>query len=108
MQGKALGISIQGHVVRPATESDLESCNRLCQNVHGHDRAGELKDAVAKGSATVLEHDGRITGYTTVIGFFGHYVGETNKDLKTLISAAMEFACPGFVLPIRNREPSRW
>jgi GNAT superfamily N-acetyltransferase len=108
MQGKPLGISIQGHVIRPATESDLDSCNRLCRNVHGHDRAGELKDAVAKGSATVVEHDGRITGYATVIGFFGHAVGETNKDLKALIGAAKEFAGPGLLLPTRNGELFRW
>src|SRR5215470_8119934 len=30
MQGKALGISIEGHIVRPATEEDVEACNRLC------------------------------------------------------------------------------
>jgi predicted N-acetyltransferase YhbS len=31
MQGKALGISIEGHVVRTATEADIYNCNRLCQ-----------------------------------------------------------------------------
>jgi GNAT superfamily N-acetyltransferase len=108
MQGKPLGISIEGHVVRPATETDLESCNRLCWEVHGHDRAGELRDAVAQASATVVEHDRRITGYATVVGFFGHAVGETNKDLKALIGAAREFAGPGFLLPTRNGELFRW
>src|SRR5262249_15825202 len=81
MQGKPLGIAIEGHVVRPAAEADLEDCNRLCREVHGHDRGGELRDAIAKGSATVVEHDGRITGYASLIGFFGHAVGETNKDV---------------------------
>jgi predicted N-acetyltransferase YhbS len=108
MQGKPLGISVAGHVVRPAAEADLESCNRLCREVHGHDRAGELKDAIAQGSATVVEHDERITGYVTVVGFFGHAVGETNKDLKALIGAAKEFAGPGFLLPTRNGELFRW
>jgi predicted N-acetyltransferase YhbS len=108
MQGNALGISIEGHVVRPATEADIHACNRLCQQVHGHDRAGELKDAIARGSATVVEHDGRITGYATVVGFFGHAVGETNKDLKALIGAMREFAGPGFLLPTRNGELFRW
>src|SRR5215472_15612284 len=97
MQGNALGISIEGHVVRPATEGDVESCNRLCRQVHGHDRGGELQDAVERDSATVVEHDGRITGYATVIGFFGHTVGETNNDVKALIGAAKEFAGPGFL-----------
>ena len=108
MQGNALGISVEVHVVRPATEVDINHCNRLCQQVHGHDRAGELKDAIAQGSATVVEHDGRITGYATVVGFFGHAVGETNKDLKALIGAAKEFAGPGFLLPTRNGELFRW
>ena len=108
MQGNAGGISIAGHVVRPAAQADFESCNSLCCEVHGHDRAGELKDAIARGSASVVEHDGRITGYTTVVGFFGHAVGETNKDLKALIGAAREFAGPGFLLPTRNGELFRW
>src|ERR1700758_4303322 len=60
MQGKPLGISIEGHVVRAATEADVDACNRLCTQVHGHDRGGELRDAIECGSATVVEHDGRI------------------------------------------------
>ena len=108
MQGNVLGVSIEGHVVRPATETDLQDCNRLCRQVHGHDRGGELRDAIAKGSATVVEHAGRITGYATVIGFFGHAVGETNKDVKALIGAAREFAGPGFHLPTRNGDLFRW
>lgn len=108
MQGNAVDVSIAGHLVRLAAQADLESCNRLCREVHGHDRAVELDDAIARRSATVVEHDGRITGYATVIGFFGHAVGETNKDLKALIGAAKEFAGPGFLLPTRNGELFRW
>jgi hypothetical protein len=108
MQGNALGLSVQSHVVRQAAPADLDKCNRLCRQVHGHDRGGELKDAIAQGSATVVEHEGRITGYATVIGFFGHAVGETNSDLKGLIGAANAFAGPGFLLPTRNGELFRW
>lgn len=108
MQGKALGISVEGHIVRPAADADFEDCNRLCREVHGLDRSGELKDAITQGSATVAEHDGRITGYATVVGFFGHAVGETNNDLKALIGAAQEFAGPGFLLPTRNGDLFRW
>jgi hypothetical protein len=108
MQGKPIGIAIEGHLVRPAAEADLEACNRVCRQVHRHDRGGELRDAIAKGSATVVEHAGRITGYATVVGFFGHAVGETNKDIKALIGAAKEFAGPGFLLPTRNGDLFRW
>jgi len=108
MQGKALGISVDGHVVRPATEEDLDACNRLCTRVHGHDRSGELQDAIAKGSAKVVEHERGITGYATIIGFFGHAVGDSNNDMKALIGAAKEFIGPGFLLPTRNGELFRW
>ena len=108
MQGNPLKISIAGHVVRPASEADLDSCNQLCRNVHGHDRGGELRDAITRGSATIVEHEGRITGYATVVGFFGHPVGETNGDVRALFGAAPEFAGPGFLLPTRNGELFRW
>jgi hypothetical protein len=56
----------------------------------------------------VVEREGRITGYTTLVGFFGHTVGESNDDLKALIGAAKEFPGPGFLLPTRNSELMRW
>jgi len=108
LRGKPLGIFVDGHVVRLATEEDVDACNRLCTGVHGHDRSGELRAAIAQGSANVVEHEGRITGYTTIIGFFGHAVGETNEDIKALIGAAKEFVGPGFLLPTRNGELFRW
>lgn len=37
MQGPALQISFPAYPVRPASEADLDACNRLCYNVHGHD-----------------------------------------------------------------------
>ena len=56
----------------------------------------------------VVERHGRITGYATLIGFFGHAVGESNEDMKALIAAAPSFAGPGFLLPTRNAELMRW
>src|SRR5213075_2280061 len=108
MQGNALNITIEGHVVRPAAETDIDACNRVCWQMHGHERDGELRDAIARGTATVVEHDGRITGYATIVGFFGHAAGETNADVKALIGSAKEFVGPGFLLPTRNGELFRW
>lgn len=108
MQGSPLNLAIAGHTVRPATESDLEACNTLCRQVHGHDRSGEFIDNVKQGSAVVVERDGRITAYATVIGFFGHAVAETNWGMEALIGAAKEFPGPGFLLPMRNGELFRW
>jgi predicted N-acetyltransferase YhbS len=102
MQGPPVGLGIKGYAVRPATPADLEGCNRLCRGVHGHDRAGEVSDALAQGTALVVEHDGRITGYSTGVSFFTHSVGQTLEDLKALIGAATEFGGPGVLVPIRN------
>ena len=60
------------------------------------------------GTATLIEHNGRVTGYATTIAFFGHAVGETNEELKALISAAKQFLGPGFLVPTRNAELLRW
>ena len=108
IQGQALGIQIPGYVLRQAKVDDLGSCNQLCLRVHGHDRGGELLDAIKHGTATIIEHNGRITGYATTVAFFGHAVGETNEELKALIGAAKEFLGPGFLLPTRNAELLRW
>ena len=108
LQGPPLKVSLPGCTVRPAQASDLERCNQLCRQVHGHDRGAELKDAIVDGTAVVVESDGRLSGYATIIGFFGHAVGETNRELKALIAAAEAFAGPGFLLPMRNGELFRW
>jgi len=108
LHGPPLRLKILGHAVRAAREGDLTACNALCRRVHGHDRGGDLAEAIAQGSATVIERAGRITGYATLIGFFGHAVGETNDDLKALIGAADNFSGPGFLLPTRNAELLRW
>lgn len=108
MQGPPLAMQIPGYSVRPATEGDLDACNQLCVRVHGHSRYGDLRDAIQQGTATVVEHAGRVTGYATAVAFFGHAVGETNAELKALIGAAPTFLSPGFLLPTRNAELFRW
>jgi predicted N-acetyltransferase YhbS len=108
LQGAPIAAGVDGFSVRSAAEGDLSACNRVCALVHGHDRSAELLDAVRQGQASVVEHGGRITGYTTGIAFFAHTVGETNEDLKALIGTASEFGGPGFLLPVRNAELFRW
>jgi predicted N-acetyltransferase YhbS len=107
-QGRVVGKGVAGHSVRPATERDLAACNDLCLRVHGHDRGGELADAIAQGTARVVESAGRISGYATCVAFFGHAVGESNDDLKALIGAAEGFPGPGFLVPTRNGDLMRW
>jgi GNAT superfamily N-acetyltransferase len=108
MQGAPVAVKLPGRHVRRAAEADIDACNRVCSALHGHDRGGELLDAIEEGTATVVEYGNRITGYATIVGFFGHAVGETNADLQALIGDAKAIAGPGFLLPSRNAELFRW
>ena len=108
MQGPTIGVLPAGYQVRRAVEADLEACNRVCTFVHGHDRAGETLDAIKLGTARIVEHDGRVTGYATDLGFLAHAVGETNRDLMALIGAAPAFAGPGILVPLRNGALFQW
>ena len=107
-QGPALGLNFPGRSVRPASDRDLPACERLHHEVHGFDRSAALHAAVRAETALVVEHAGVISGYATLLGFFGHALGRNNDDLKALIGAAPAFAGPGFMLPSRNAELLRW
>lgn len=102
MQGEPPNTAIPGRLVRAAHEPDLEACNRLCRSVHGHDRAGDLADAIGAKTALVVEAGGTITGYATSLTFFGHTVGETDNDVKALIGAATAYEGPGLLVPARS------
>src|SRR4029077_5968387 len=54
-------------------------------------RLGTLH-AMKVGTTVLVERHERITGYATVLAFFGHAVAETNLDLQTLIASAEDFA----------------
>jgi predicted N-acetyltransferase YhbS len=108
MQGKPLGLKVPGYTVRAATEADVQACDALCIAVHGHDRGGEVRDAVTQGTAVVVARSGRITGYTTGVAFLAHSIAETNDDLQALIGAAEEFGGEGFLVPMRNGDLLRW
>ena len=108
MQGPPLQFRIDGCAVRTATMKDLEGANRVCERVHGHNRSSELSDAIGQSTARVVERQGRITGYVSAFGYFGHAVGESNLDLQALIAATDSFGGPGMIVPTRNAELFRW
>jgi GNAT superfamily N-acetyltransferase len=108
IQGTPPALSIPGLGVRPARQHDLASCNELCARVHGHDRGGELRDAIAAGTAHVVEHPGGICGYASGFGYSWHAVAETNEHLIALIGSAQAFMGLGILVPTRNTELLRW
>jgi predicted N-acetyltransferase YhbS len=106
--GTAPRVKLTGYNVRIAGKEDIDTCNRLCRTVHGHDRSGEVEDAVREKTATVVERLGRVTGYATSIGFFAHAVSETNEDMMALIGAAESISGPGILVPTRNHALFTW
>jgi GNAT superfamily N-acetyltransferase len=108
LQGPALNLPLAGYGVRRAAAKDADACNALCRRVHGFERTAELADAIEHQAATVVEHLGRVTGYATDIGYFGHAVGETNEDVKALIGSAAAFSGPGILVPTRNHDLFAW
>lgn len=108
MQGPPIGVSLAGFQVRPAEEVDLQACDRVCTLVHGHHRSGEVLDAIRQGTARVVEHEGRITGYATDLAFFAHALGETNHDLMALIGTGSAFGGSGILVPLRNGALFQW
>jgi hypothetical protein len=108
MQGKVRERAVAGCEVRPAKPADEPACNDLSRRIHGYDRAVELSQAVQQGTAVVAERSGRVTGYTTHLGFFGHSTADTNLDMQALIASAESMAGPGILVPSRNNALLRW
>ena len=106
--GAPMARQFPGCAVRAATLADLDACDQVCHSVHGHHRSGDLRDAIAQGQATVVERDGRLCGYATMIGVYGHAVGETTADVQALIAAAPDFERGSFLVPLRNAELFAW
>lgn len=108
IQGSAVEARFPGRAVRPAEDRDLAACAELHLRLHGYSRAGELRGAIARRIATVVEHEGRISGYATEVGFLGHAVGAQTCDVAALIAGAGSFGGPGFLVPTRDSALLRW
>jgi predicted N-acetyltransferase YhbS len=108
VQGRPLDRNVPGCVVRPAQSPDLEACNALSRRVHGFDRGTELADSIHQKTALVVERAGHITGYATVLAFFGHATAESNLDMQALIASTESFGGPGILVPSRNSALLRW
>jgi len=108
LQGKTRARSVAGCEVRRATPADENACNALSRRVHGFERGSELSQGIAQGTACLVERGGRVTGYTSHLGFFGYSTAETNVDLQALIASAESFAGPGILVPSRNSVLLHW
>ena len=102
------GPPLCGETGRPGTDADVDACVALCRNVLDYDRSAEIREAVSKGIARVVEREGQLTGYTTGIGYEGHTVGKSWIDVKDLIAGSATVGRPGFLVPTRSDEMMVW
>ena len=84
------------------------TCNELCLRVHGHDRAGELNEAIQQGTAVVAESDGCIKSLRLLNRIFRPRSRRDESDLQALLAEATEFQGPGILVPTRNAGLFRW
>jgi predicted N-acetyltransferase YhbS len=108
LQGTPPTVLAPGRAVRPADEGDVSSCAEVCLHVHGHDRTRELRDAIAAGTARIVERGDKVTGYATGFGYGWHAVAESNEDLIALLGSAEAFMGLGILVPSRNTALLRW
>jgi GNAT superfamily N-acetyltransferase len=107
-QRPADAFAVPATSVRVATVGDIDACDDLCRQVHGHDRHAEVQGAVDRGIAWVVERNSEITGYTTGLGYIGHAVGNTDDDVIALLGAAGVFVGLGVLVPSRNTALVAW
>lgn len=88
--------------VRPATEADVARCHNLAEHVIGVARDGEVRHAIAHGTATVLERGDDLLAYATGVGLRGHAVALSDETLVTLLAHSHKLPGPGFFAPLRN------
>jgi predicted N-acetyltransferase YhbS len=108
MQGRTVQRTAPGCTVRPAQSTDMNACKVLAIQAHGFDRGKELAEGIEHGTAVIVERGGRITGYSSLLGSFGHSTAETNVDLQALIASADSFPGAGILVPSRNSALLRW
>ncbi len=106
--GTPQAAGIPGATVRSANAEDVDRCDEICHQVHGHDRHRELQGWISAGSARVVERGGRITGYATGVGYMFHAVGETDDDIVALLQSVDGFVGLGVLVPSRNTRLMTW
>lgn len=108
LHGNPIASRFRGYAVYAGDKEDLAACNALCLRFHGYSRDEDLIEALSLRSLTVVQHGGRITGYSTGAHFRGHTVAETNEDAQALIAGAETLPEPGMLMPASNGALLRW
>jgi GNAT superfamily N-acetyltransferase len=100
--------------VRPLGPADLGECEQLYADVHGHERATEIRDSLSDPlcAPLVALRQGKVVAYATTLTYFpaAHAVACTDADLQQLILGAAEMLGRplSFLLPTHQSALLRW
>lgn len=112
MTGKPVGEISKDIEVRPMQSEDLDECEELSQKVHGFERTGELRDALAVFKPFVAIRDGKITAYSSTSFFWqlNHGAAVSEEDMRALlIGSSRQIEEPlSLLLPTRQASFHRW
>ena len=99
---------LAGTVIRTAAVVDIPHCDALAERTTGVCRESELQQAIARGTARVIEQAGVLRGYSTGVGITGHAVADTTEALIALLCGTPRLPGGGFFLPTRNGVLLQW
>ena len=113
IEGVIAGDRKSDTTVEVLRDEDMEECATLCRNIHGFDRAVELKNIPPFLKSFVARRDGRVVGYAAAPNFWAlnHAVAETEDDMRQLLTGASGLSqgqSISFLLPTRQSSLFRW
>lgn len=111
ISGRPRSEPAEGVDVRPMQADDIAECAMLCEQVHGFDRTGELRDSISMFAPFVAVRNGRVVAYASSVTMWpmNHGVAESEDDIVALLlgaAAAVEEPI-AFLVPLRS-SAFRW
>lgn len=98
--------------VRFMTPEDLPACGKLCTEIHGFERNGDLKDSMGMFKPVVLVKDGQVAGYASAPSFWklNHGMARDFDDMKALIlgAASLHDKPLEILVPVRDHDLLTW
>jgi predicted N-acetyltransferase YhbS len=100
-------------VVRPLNQDDYPRCAELCRQVHGFDRANEMRNLPPGLTAFVAIRDGELVAYASAPHFWAlnHAVAKTENDMHALLTGVGSVSGDkplSLLLPVRQSNLFRW
>lgn len=91
-------------------EEHIPACCSLYRDIHGYDRANELRDAVKIFEPFVALRGNEVVAYASAFAIWGHGAARSEADLQALVlgAGALSEHPLSLLLPIQQADMLRW